>query len=710
MSSLTGLPVELIVSIVGFTDNVTSLYALATSCRLLHSLAHNRLYEVGRDAALAWAITNGRLRTLRHALNAGTAGLGIETLNRAAEHGHASVVAELLSHETLRHHLLTFPSIRRAFSPIYLACASGHRTVVELFLSIDGIDVDRPSGPHSAAPLFAAVVNNRTDIVSLLLHVGADPNLFRATQKTLLQIASGSGFHQAAKLLLRAGADPDLIGGRPSAPLIEALKAEDLELVQLLLDHGASPSERDPNLGTPLHVAANSCPREFVDILLRHGADVKSAHQGTSTPLSAAVRRGSLDICEILLQHGARITADADGWTPSHFAAMQGNINMLKKFYELPVDSHRPVEPYTKLLHLSRSIEVTRFLLDRGHRTDVLDTNGETPLIQLLERGSIHGPPGSFVEAVKLLLEHGAEPSAKSPGGRSAVYWAIFSARSPGAVEALLAAGANVFEPHEKGNNPTLLHNVTRLKPADSARIARLLLDHGQGADIAALDENGMSPIRVAVRSLHVDLIRLLLRRGADYTAADRHGRTLLHEVVDVADDVSGGKGLVRECASLLLDAGVDHNTRHAYGLTALHEAILLGRQSLVELFLRRGADVRAMHSYRIVNPKAPREEAAERFSLLHAAVTRPNLDIVSLLLEHGADVGAVDGKGRTSLHWATELHADAPVLELLLESGADPVAQDSAGRKALDPAPEQRSDLATLRLVHMVVPCRYSY
>lgn len=710
MSSLTSLPVELILAIVGFTDDTKGLYSLATSCRLIHSLTHNRLYQIGRDRAIIWAVACGRLPTLRHALNTGTAGLGIETLNRAAEYGHADVIAELLSHETLRHHLLTFPTFRRTYNPVYIACTLGHFDVVEVFLSVDGIDVDKPSGPHGAAPLYTAVLGNRYAIVKLLLRAGADPNLFRANHQAPLQIAAAHGFHESAQLLLDAGADPNLIGGRHSAPLIEALKIEDFKLVQLLLDHGASPSERDRDLGTPLHVAANFCAYEFVDLLLQRGADMALAHQGTSTPLTGAVRRGSLDICKLLLQNGARITADADGWTPSHFAAMQGNIDMLNMFYELPVDSHRPVEPYTKLLHLSRSIEVTRFLLDRGHRTDVLDTNGETPLINLLERGSIKGPPGSLVEAVKLLLKHGANPSAKSPGGKSAVYWALFSARSPGAVEALLAAGANVFEPHEKHNNPTLLHNVTRLDPADSARIAKLLLDHGEGADIAALDENGMTPIRVAVRALHADLMRLLIKGGADFTAVDRHDRTLLHEVVDVAGEVSGSKSLLRECASMLLDAGVDQNARHSFGLSPLHEAILLGRQSLVELFLQRGADIRTTHSYRIVNPKAPRDEATEQFSLLHAAVTRPNLDIVALLLEHGADVADVDGKGRTPLHWATELRADASVVQLLLESGADPHACDLAGRKALDDAPEEKSDLAMLRLVHMAVPCRYSY
>jgi ankyrin repeat protein len=710
MPSLATLPIELITTIIGFSNDVSSLHGLAASCRLIHSLAHSRLYEVGRDAALAWAINNGKLDTLQYALNAGTAGLGIETLNRAAQHGHVDIVAELLSHETLRYDLLNFPSIRRAFSPVYLACAAGHCPVVELFLSLDGIEVDRPSGPNGAAPLYAAVSNNRADILSLLLDFGADPNLFRSTQQTPLQVAASSGYVDVAKILLGAGAEPNMIGSRPSVPLIEALKIEHLELVELLLDNGASPSERDPSFGTSLHVAAKSCPIEFVELLLRHGANVKAAHQGTDTPLVGAVRRGSLEICELLLKNGARITADADGWTPSHFAAMYGNIEMLKMFYELPVESHRPVEPYDKLLHLSRHIEVTQFLLRRGHRTDVLDTNGETPLIQLLERGSIQGPPGSFVEAVNLLLQHGANPSAKSPGGKSAVYWAIFSARSSGAVEALLAAGSNIFEPHEKRHNTTLLHNVAGLKPADSARIAKMLLDHGDGADISALDENGMSPLRVAVRSLHWDLIKLLMSRGADPMAVDRHGRTLLHELIDVIDDVSENKGLVRKCAGMLLDVGVDQNIRHCFGLTALHEAILLGRQNLVELFLRRGADVRAIHTYRIVNPKSAKDEASGQFSLLHAAVTRPNLNIVRSLLEHGAAVDAVDSKGRTPLHWATELQADAPIVELLLEAGADPEARDSTGRKSLEPAPEQKSGIASLRFIHMAVPCRYSY
>ena len=59
---------------------------------------------------------------------------------------------------------------------------------------------------------------------------------------------------------------------------------------------------------------------------------------------------------------------------------------------------------------------------------------------------------------------------------------------------------------------------------------------------------------------------------------------------------------------------------------------------------------------------------------LFFAVASGPNghPDIVSLLLKHKAQVNLEDNKGRSALHYASELGQD-DALEMLLTAGADP-------------------------------------
>ena len=68
---------------------------------------------------------------------------------------------------------------------------------------------------------------------------------------------------------------------------------------------------------------------------------------------------------------------------------------------------------------------------------------------------------------------------------------------------------------------------------------------------------------------------------------------------------------------------------------------------------------------------------------LFFAVVSGPNghPDIVNLLLKNGAQVNLADNKGRTALHYASELGQD-DTLEMLLNAGADPNALETATKK----------------------------
>ena len=111
--------------------------------------------------------------------------------------------------------------------------------------------------------------------------------------------------------------------------------------------------------------------------------------------------------------------------------------------------------------------------------------------------------------------------------------------------------------------------------------------------------------------------------------------------------------------------------TRSAHGRTALHVAAEFGNQEVVSLLLEAGADKDAANSLRMTG--------------LQIAADEGHLKVVQLLLESGADKDAAGFEGKTALHSAAS-NGQLEVVSLLLEVGADKdmAAAASNGKTAL--------------------------
>jgi ankyrin repeat protein len=147
-----------------------------------------------------------------------------------------------------------------------------------------------------------------------------------------------------------------------------------------------------------------------------------------------------------------------------------------------------------------------------------------------------------------------------------------------------------------------------------------------------------------------------------------------IHEAAAVGDAARLGELLDRD-AELV----------HAWspdGGQPLHFAAFFGHADAVRLLVDRGAEVN-VHA-RGFNGVAPINSAA-------ANDPKPNdvcTEIVSLLLERGADPHAAQGGGATALHTAA-FTRNAELARLLLARGADPDARAADGRTPRSLAPD---------------------
>jgi uncharacterized protein len=106
-------------------------------------------------------------------------------------------------------------------------------------------------------------------------------------------------------------------------------------------------------------------------------------------------------------------------------------------------------------------------------------------------------------------------------------------------------------------------------------------------------------------------------------------------------------------------------------GWTPLHLAAQFGHRQVAEALLAHGADVRARASNGLGTTP------------LLWAVMGQDLALVTLLLDHGADVNETNAAGSTPLHKAAVL-GNATLVRLLLARGANVNARNSGGQTPL--------------------------
>ena len=265
------------------------------------------------------------------------------------------------------------------------------------------------------------------------------------------------------------------------------------------------------------------------------------------------------------------------------------------------------------------------------------------PALPVAEPQSDGTAPTSPLSAVEV----SADPSSAAVNCEEWNTEAFFEMATASAVTACLGAGADVAARDDQGVTP--LHWAA-WSSTDPAVVETLLTI---GADLEAGNGNDGTPLHnAAVNNGNPAVIETLLAAGADIEAQDDRGFTPLH--------LAAWRNANPAVLEALIAAGAELATPNDRGMAPAENAAWAnGNPAVLGALLAAGVD--------------PETETNDGRTLLHlVAQNNENPGVLEALLAAGADLEALDNRGNTPLSFAVSDNDNPAVVEVLLAAGAD--------------------------------------
>jgi ankyrin repeat protein len=249
-----------------------------------------------------------------------------------------------------------------------------------------------------------------------------DPKLIRAVDEngsTPLTLAAYWAGAAEVKELLARGADPNAKNDGGVAALIPA--TDNLETTRLLVEAGADVNARTEDGSNALIVAARRAGAAPVaNYLLAKGADVGASTLDGNTALHRAAESGDVDMLKLLLDSGADVNAQRkSGRPPLASAVVFGRGAAVRYLLSKGAKTNLGDVGLNRAV-FQGNIEIVKALLEAGVEVkssgnQVFPGFGGSEPILVLACFSYNSDP----QMVRILLDRGADPTAKSQQGKT---------------------------------------------------------------------------------------------------------------------------------------------------------------------------------------------------------------------------------------------------------------------------------------------------
>lgn len=250
-------------------------------------------------------------------------------------------------------------------------------------------------------------------------------------------------------------------------------------------------------------------------------------------------------------------------------------------------------------------------------RSPSICTHSSTPSLLTTPTLSLSSAPSTDGNSMFTFAPHGAETESPTSYAGGAAAAAVLTAAAANA-SASTGAGGDSSKNSETSTNPLL----TAISMGN-LEIARLLIQAGAKLDIA--DSTGNTPLHRAVKRGDVSTVTSLLEVGADVLKLSGEGSSPLHMAVEAGNE-EVVRALLQWCASHENGSNEDKQEQQTEDAQTKALAMALGPcagSAAGRDLLRRCIDARN----------------GINMTAVHLSVMLQRVDILRILLEHGADV-----------------------------------------------------------------------
>ncbi|KAL1640284.1 hypothetical protein SLS58_007100 [Diplodia intermedia] len=317
----------------------------------------------------------------------------------------------------------------------------------------------------------------------------------------------------------------------------------------MLLDHGADVNYVGKS-GSTLAIAAANGNFKLVKLLVERGADVnrRAGEEDTTALNGAIISKAGIEIITYLLDNGADVNVRTPQTAPIYDVCYTGDVEILRLLIERGVELNISVgNGWTPLHAAYQNAELVRVLLDAGAEIDKIHKESGVSALFLAALGD-------HEKTVRVMLQYNADINLRSHpvayhqmDGYTALSSAVLSDRVDNA-RLLLEAGADLDIKHDDGTfilqdvkGEEMMRTVMEFRPdltledeqgrtvlhslVFSLPLTKILV-HG-GCNIDRTDKNGYTPLLGATALSRVEVMRFLIKRGANVNASSAYGSPL---------------------------------------------------------------------------------------------------------------------------------------------------------------------------------------
>jgi len=268
----------------------------------------------------------------------------------------------------------------------------------------------------------------------------------------------------------------------------------------------------------------------------------------------------------------------------------------------------------------------------------------------------IHAAVDGDIATVQRLIDEGADVKYRNEYGNTALSLALDADRGYVSIGKLLIENGADVNLQSEFDGSTPLINV--VKAGGHFESVKLLVENK--ADVNIVNNDGWSALTKAADNGYADIAELLIKHGADVTQRNKEGYNALeiahnrnHKHIEhvltkgsipISNAVLHNVSTTGNMLELRrqLDGGINVNAIDKDGWTPLILASHFGREDVVRHLILHGANVNAIIS---------KDVFFGGWTALHTAALHNHIEIVTLLVENGADINHADNEGKTALY-----------------------------------------------------------